>query len=282
LNASAYGPVPPIQPEEALGRLLRALDVPADRIPAGRDQRRERLNQLLANRRLLLVLDNVRDSEQARPLIPTSATCATIIPSRNRLTGLAVRDGVRCVTVPPLPEHESTTLLRQLVGVSRANAEPRAFDALVRMSDGLPLALRMIGQHVAERPRAAIIDLVDDLKAYLLDSDVDDEDDANLLTVFAWSYNALKPEAARLFRMLGLYPGSVIGPQAAAAMVNLPTHRVEHLLNTLARAHLINHDVARRYRFHDLLHLYAAERSRREESEQQRNAAMSRLLDWFL
>src|SRR5262249_17180837 len=148
LNASAYGPVPPIQPEEALGRLLRALDVPADRIPAGRDQRRERLNQLLANRRLLLVLDNVRDSEQARPLIPTSATCATIITSRNRLTGLAVRDGVRCVTVPPLPEHESTTLLRQLVGVSRANAEPRAFDALVRMSDGLPLALRMIGQHV--------------------------------------------------------------------------------------------------------------------------------------
>jgi tetratricopeptide (TPR) repeat protein/DNA-binding SARP family transcriptional activator len=282
LNASAYGPVPPVQPDEALSRFLRALDVPVDRIPITAEQRWERLNRLLAGRRMVIVLDNVRDSNQARPLIPTSAGCVTLITSRNRLTGLTVRDGVRCVTVSALPDHESLTLLRQIVGAARADAEPEALEALVRLSGGLPLALRIIGEHVAERPRATIADLVHELTAHLLDSDGEDDENANLRTVFAWSYNALRPDAARLFRILGMHPGSSASTEAAAAMLGTDPSHAEHVLNTLAKAHLVNHDTARRYRFHDLLRLYASQRAHREETVEERDNAMRRLLDWYV
>lgn len=282
IDANGYGPSPPVPPEEALGGFLRALGVPTDRMPIGVEQRRERLNQVLGGKRLLIVIDNARDSAQTRPLIPTSPTCATIVTSRSRLTGLAVREGIRWIAVQPLPDHDSATLLRQLVGTARANAAPAALEALVRFSDGLPLALRIIGQHIAERPRASIGDLVDELTTNLLNAEGEEEDDANLITVFTWSYNALKPEGARLFRILGLYPGSPISVGAAAAMLKVPGQQVEQLLNTIAKAHLISHDVARRYRFHDLLRRYAAMRSCREDPDQQRREAMRRLLDWFL
>jgi tetratricopeptide (TPR) repeat protein len=271
-----------VEPDDALRRFLHALDIPADRIPVGEERRRDQLNQLLAGRRVLLILDNIRDSDQARRLIPASGTCVTLVTSRNRLKGLTIREGVRTITVPPLPDVETLALLSQTIGIHRTVAEPGAVRALGQLSGGLPLALRIIGEHVAERPQARIGDLVEELTAHLLNAAGDEDEETSLQTVFAWSYRALGPDAARLFRILGLHPGSSISPEASAAMAGVSASYAEQLLNTLAKAHLINHDTARRYRFHDLLRLYAKERACCEESSHHRQSAMRRLLDWYL
>jgi DNA-binding SARP family transcriptional activator/tetratricopeptide (TPR) repeat protein len=283
LNADAYGPTPPVNPEDALGRFLHALGVPADRIPGSGEQRRERFNQMLDGRRILVILDNVRNSDQVRPLLPTAEGCVTLITSRNRLKSLTIRQGIRSVTVPPLPDDERRTLLRHVIGTARAAAEPGPVEVLAQLSDGLPLALRIIGEHITARFRASIADLVDELWSRLLDSTGDeDEDDATLSTVFAWSYNELDPEAGRLFRLLGLHPGRNVSPDAAAALLGVHPRHAERLLDGLAKRHLVNHDTARRYRLHDLLRRYAADRAAHDEVGEARRAAIRRLLDWYL
>jgi DNA-binding SARP family transcriptional activator/tetratricopeptide (TPR) repeat protein len=278
LDANAYGDAPPVDPAEALGRFLRALDVPADRVPVGLEQRRDRLNQLLSGRRMLIVLDNVLDSDHARALLSTSGTCVTVITSRNRLTGLVVRHGVRAITVAPLPEPDCVALLTRMVGPSRAAAEQPAVQALARLCGGLPLAVRIIGEHVAARPLVPISDLVEDLAGHLMDSDGDEE--ASLAVVFAWSYTALAPDLARTFRLLGLHPGRSISTEAAGALLDLPPAKVQRLLDALARTHLISYERLRTYRFHDLVRRFAAGRAADEEPAPRRRAAMLRLLDW--
>src|SRR5207248_503294 len=174
----------------ALGRFLSALEVPLDRIPADVERRRDRLNQLLADRRMLIVLDNVRDSEQVRLLLPTSSATRTLITSRNRLRGLTVREGVRHLTVAPLPEEACRQLFSRVIGAGRAHAEPAALAELARLSGGLPLAVRVIGEHVAARSRARISDLVEDLGTHRLDCEREGDEESRLRIVFAWSHLA--------------------------------------------------------------------------------------------
>jgi len=282
LNANGYGPTLPVTPYDALGTFLSALGVPDNRIPVGEDQRRDRLNQLLAGRHVLLILDNIKDSSQARPLIPASDTCVTLITSRTRLSGLAIREGVRSLTIPPLSDDECLILLRGIVESRRVDDDPAALRRLAQLSGGLPLAVRIIGEHVVARPLARIGDHVDELTGRLLDAEGGDDDNASLRTVFAWSYDALRPESARLFRILGLFPGTSIRPEAGAAMLGTGEREAEHLLNGLARAHLVDHSTVRRYRLHDLLRDFAAQRASAEETAETRTAALRRVLDWYL
>jgi DNA-binding SARP family transcriptional activator/tetratricopeptide (TPR) repeat protein len=283
LDANAYGATPPVDPDDVLGHFLHSLGVPADRIPANGDDRRNQLSQLLANRRLLVVLDNARDAHQARPLLAATSNCLMLITSRSKLSGLAIRAGLTGVTVPTLTVDESVSLLRNTIGAQRAATATAALDELARMSSGLPLALRIIGHHVVERPRAQLSDLVDQLRSQLLapDDEFDDED-ATIRTVFAWSYRALPERAADLFRLLGLHPGRSISTDAAAALLGDDVRPTERLLDVLARANLVEHDTAWRYRLHDLLRLYAADRADEEETSDQRRAAVRRMLDWYL
>ncbi|MFY1690142.1 AfsR/SARP family transcriptional regulator [Plantactinospora sp. WMMB782] len=282
LDADGYGPTPPVTPEDALGRFLRALGVPADRVPPGGEQRRERFNQLLADRRVLIVLDNVRNSDQVRPLLPTAEGCVTVVTSRTRLISLTVRQGIRSLVVPPLSDEDRRTLLSRVIGTVRTRDEPGPTETLAQFSDGLPLALRIMGEQITARPRASIAEMVDELGARLLDSPDDDEDDAKLSTVFAWSYNELDSPAARLFRLLGLHLGRNISPAAAAALLGTEPRHAERLLDGLAKRHLVNYDTASRYQLHDLLRRYAAHRAQQEEPAQCRRAALCRLLDWYL
>lgn len=282
LDAGAYGPAPPVDPSDALDRLLRALEVPPDRIPRTFEQRRDRFNQLLTGRRMLIVLDNVLDYTQARALIPDADNCSTIITSRTRLSGLTIRDGVRHVTVMPLDETESVQLLRQVIGAPRAEAEPDSLTLLARLANGLPLALRVIGEHIAQRPLAAISDLSSELHGHLLDASGEIDEATSLPTVFAWSYDALTSDTARLFRRLALHPGPNVSAEAAGALTGCEATRTQPVLNGLAKAHLINHDTSRRYRFHDLLRLYALDRSALEDNKHETDQALRRLLDWYL
>ena len=281
LNAGAYGPKPPVDPHDALARFLEVLGVAPDRLPHTLEQRRELFNETLDDRRVLVVLDNVLDPSQARPLIPQSDTCVTVLTSRIRLSGLTIQGGARNITIPPLSGADSTQLLTHLVGPVRTAAEPQATQSLVQIAAGLPLALRIVGEKVAERPRAGIADLARELQDRLLDSGGDDDEDTKLTTVFAWSYQALPPAAARMFRRLSHHPGSSISTEAAAVTeADIPT--AEKLLNTLAKAHLLDHDTARRYRFHDLLHLYAATRAAAEDSADEIAGTRRAIYDWYL
>ncbi|SCF14874.1 Tetratricopeptide repeat-containing protein [Micromonospora matsumotoense] len=282
LNAEAHGPVSPVRPQEALRRFLVALGVPADRVPDDPDRRVALYHRLMAGRRMLVVLDNVVDSDQAQQLLPRSDTSLTIVTSRIRLRGLGVRHGIRSLTVTPLSGPERHRMLSRIIGPERADAEPAALETLARLSGGLPLALRVIGEHVGSRPEARLSDLADELANRLLDIEGDETDEMTLRTVFAWSVNALAPLPARLFLLLGLCPSSTIGVEAAAAMLSVDAAEAERALDRLARAHLVNHDTVRRYRMHDLLRKYAADRARVDEPAEQRRAALHRLWEWYL
>ncbi|WP_422753584.1 ATP-binding protein [Micromonospora sp. WMMD708] len=282
LNAEAHGPVPPVRPQEALHRFLVALGVPADRVPDDPDRRVALYHRLMTGRRMLVVLDNVIDSDQAQQLLPRSDTSLTIVTSRDRLRGLSVRHGIRSLTVAPMSGPERHRMLSRIIGPGRAEAEPAALETLARLSGGLPLALRVIGEHVGSRPEVRLGDLADELANRLLDIEGDETDELTLRTVFAWSVNALAPLPARLFLLFGLCPGSTIGVEAAAAMLAVDTAEAERALDRLARAHLVNHDAVRRYRMHDLLHRYAADRARADVSAEQRRAALHRLWEWYL
>ena len=278
LNANAFGTGPDLDPARALGRLLAALGVTGDAVPGDLDGRRDLLNEVLADRRAVLVLDNVRTTEQVRPLIPTTGSCVTIVTSRNRLRGLSIREGARCLTVPPLPVADSTRLLTAVIGAARA-ADPGGVQELVRLTGGLPLALRIAGEHVAERAHVPVADLAEEFSRQLLRSDGDDEE-ARLETVIGWSFDALEPAGARLFRLLGLFSGATVSVEAAAALSGEPLPSVHSTLRGLARAHLINHDVVGRFRMHDLLKRYATERAD-DEPVEERRAAVRRLLAWY-
>ncbi|WP_203821240.1 AfsR/SARP family transcriptional regulator [Paractinoplanes ferrugineus] len=278
LDAGAHGLGTPIDPRDALDRFLRVLGVPPDQIPVTLEQRRDRFEDLLGDRRFLLLIDNVLDSAQVRPLIPRSMNCLTVITSRVRLSGLTIHDGVRTVTVTPLPVDESTSLLARIVG-PRGAAEPDGLASLARLSGGLPLAVRVIGEQVAERPRAGIAELADELEHRLLEAG--DDQETSLTAVFDWSYLALRADAARLFRQVSHHPGTSISPAAAAAIAGIPVTDAEGLLNALAKAHMVNHDTTRRYRFHSLLHQYATERATGDDPAAARQE-QRRMLDWYL
>jgi DNA-binding SARP family transcriptional activator/tetratricopeptide (TPR) repeat protein len=279
VDAGAFGPGSPVDPGEALARFLYALGVPPDRIPQDTDDRRNRFNEMVNGRRMLVVIDNVADSHQARPLIPAAASCLTIITSRKRLSGLTIREGVHTVFGNPLAEAEASTLLTRIVGEGRAAAEHPAVDRFAGIAGGLPLALRIIGERIAERPRARITELADELHHDLLWARTEDDD---LTTVFGWSYRLLQPGAAQLFRRLALHPGSRISLDAAAALSGSDLSETEYTLNGLARVNLIEHDTARHYRFHDLLRQYAEARSAADDSPAEVARSRLAIVTWYL
>ncbi|XVU23835.1 tetratricopeptide repeat protein [Actinoplanes sp. CA-054009] len=281
LDAGAYGLNSPVDPRDALDRFLRALGVPLDQLPVTLEQRQDRFEDLIGDRRILILVDNVVDSAQVRPLIPRSMGCLTVITSRTRLSGLTIRDGVRTVTATPLAEAESTSLLARIVG-GRGTMEIDGLRQLARLCGGLPLAVRIAGERVAERPRANITDLAGELKHRLLDAGGDEDQAASLAAVFDWSYQALPDEAAFVFRRVSLHPGTSFSPEATAAIAGTTPQRAEAILNLLAKAHMVNHDTARRYRFHSLLHRYAVERAAVEDDPGSAVREQQRLLDWYL
>lgn len=280
LDARGYGPTRAADPDEILGRLLEALGLPADRSPTNPERRRERLSRLLTGRRALIVIDNVSNSAHAEALLTTADTCVTLVTSRSRLRTLSIQRAVRNLVIEPLSEDDALAFLAQLVGTPRAHTEPDAMRALARIAAGLPLALRIIGEHIVERPQARLADLAHELSTRLLADTADEE--LNLRSVFGWSYDRLDARTAQAFRIIGLHPGATITPEAAAALSGIPAEECEQLLDQLARAHLINHDTAGRYRPHDLLRRYATDRGQRQDRVEDRRAATDRLLDWYL
>jgi tetratricopeptide (TPR) repeat protein len=256
--------------------------VPPAQIPAGLDARAGRFRSLLAGRRVQVVLDNARDVGQVRPLLPGSPGCTIVVTSRDRLSGLLRTEGAHPVVLDLLTADDARDLLVRYIGRDRATAEPAAVGEIVERCDRLPLALTVVAARAAENPRFRLAALSDELRGHAnrLDALAGDDPDG-VRTAFSWSYRALSPAAADLFRLLGLHPGPDISAAAAASLAGLAPARTRPLLAELTRTCLVVEHQPGRYTLHDLLRAYAAERAA-DGPEPWRRSAVHRLLDHYL
>ncbi|WP_433501399.1 helix-turn-helix domain-containing protein [Sphaerimonospora sp. CA-214678] len=219
----------------------------------------------LHGRRLLIVLDNAADAQQVRALLPGAPGCAVVVTSRQRLSGLTVRDGAQRITLPPLGQADAVALLAEMIGRVRVGAEPEAAAAIAACCAGLPLALRLAGERLTNLPAKPLHAFAAELAAeeHALDMlTVLGDPRSAVRTVFSWSYLALAPADARVFQQLGLHPSAEFSITAATAVTGLPPVETERALERLAAAHLIEPVGPQRYRLHNPLRLYARERAR--------------------
>jgi DNA-binding SARP family transcriptional activator len=273
-----------LDPAEALRGFLYAFEVPAERIPDGLDAQVGLYRSLLAGKRVLVVLDNARDAEQVRPLLPGSPGCLVVVTSRNQLTPLVATEGAVPLSLDVLPAAEARDLLTRRLGWRRVANEPAAVDEIIARCTRLPLALAIVAARAATRPGLTLALLAAELRgtARLLDA-LDGGDPAtNVRVAFSWSYHGVSPPAARVFRLLGLHPGPDASAAAAASLAGLPLAQARTHLAELARVHLLTEHRPGAYSLHDLLRVYAAELAGEVDSDAARRAAVVRLLDHYL
>jgi tetratricopeptide (TPR) repeat protein len=282
-DMSGFADGPKIEPAEVIDSFLAALDFPVERIPtaAGRSAK---LRSLLTGRRVLAVLDNVAASSHVLPLLDCLSACLVVITSRRRLTALA-RRGALGLPVQPLDYPEAKSWLANRIG-SRATTEPGPVAELTALCAGNPLALSGVADHIAMRPKVSLSEFVVELRdtdSLLGLGDGGDSAESSVRTVFSWSYCSLTAAEQQLFRVLGLHPGSDISVEAATALAGRDKAAAKRDLDALVGAHLLTQpESLGRYRFHDLLRRYAAERGVAEEHAAERTAAERRLLGYYL
>ncbi|MFF2951598.1 BTAD domain-containing putative transcriptional regulator [Kitasatospora sp. NPDC057965] len=276
---------PPLPPHAVLARFLRALGVPGEQVPSVPEEAAALYRSLLAGQRVLVVLDNARSAEQVRPLLPGAPECLTVVTSRSGLAGLTARDGARPLALDLMPARDAVALLDRVIGGRRARSEPAAVAELAAVCGRLPLALAIAASRLAERPGRTVADHVaelrdtgDRLTALAIDGDAT----SAVRAALDLSYRALPATARTLFRLLSLAPGPGLSTAAAAALCGERAAVVRPVLEQLTTAHLLTHEGEDRYRLHDLLRLYAAERAEAETGRAVRTAARERLGTWYL
>ncbi|RLU83046.1 AfsR family transcriptional regulator [Streptomyces griseocarneus] len=269
----------PADSGSVLSHFLQALDVPETDIPDDLGQRAALYRSVLADRRVLLLLDNARDAAQIRPLLPGTAGCAVLVTTRSRAITLG---GARHFHVGVATAPEALSLLAAIVGPERVAAEPRAAAALAAACGHLPLAVRIVASRLAARPGWTIASLVtrlDDERRRL------DELQAGDLTVeatFRLGYTHLADDQAKAFRLLALAAAPDLSLSAVAALLGCDEFTAEDLAEGLADAGMLESYATGRYRYHDLLRLYARRQAEQTDSLEERGAAVQRLLDHHL
>ncbi len=273
-----------VTPAEAMRGFLDALDAPPDRIPAGLAGQTGLYRSMLTGRRMLVVLDNARDAEQVRPLLPGTPGCFVLITSRDQLRGLIAAEGAHPLVVGQLPDDDARQLLARRVGAARVQADPVAVDAIIKGCARLPLALAVVAARAVTNPGFPLSAVAGELRGTRagLNAFADGDLVTDVRTVFSWSYRTLRPPAARLFRLLGLHAGPDITVGAAASLAGLPPRVAGDLLTDLARAQMVSEHLPGRFTFHDLLRAYATELTRDLDPAPERTAAVRRLLDFYL
>jgi tetratricopeptide (TPR) repeat protein len=284
VNLRGFSPAGhPLPVGEAVRRFLDALGVPAERVPADLDAQADLYRTQLADRRMLVVLDNAADEEQVRPLLPASRGCMVLVTSRSRLQGLVAAEAAYPIGLELLGDAEAELLLIRRLGHDRVAAEPEAVGELVERCARLPLALAIVAARAATsadlslRAIAAHLGEDENLDVFSGTDPVTD-----LRVVFSWSLDHVTPAAGRLFRLLGLDPGTEIGVPATASLAGVPVEDVRPLLAELCDAHLLIELTPGRYAFHDLLCAYAYELATTQEPEAEQRAGARRVFDHYL
>lgn len=255
-----------------LERFLTAMG--AASIPDSTAERAALYRSLAAERRVLVVLDNVADVGDIEQLLPASDRCAVVVTSRRALSGLVARVGAIRVTLRPLAERDAIALLSRVIGDTRAGAEAAAVAAVARLCGYLPLALQMAAELIATSPQRPVADLVEGLIE-------DDSRLGDLRAVFSWSYRHLEREAAWVFRSMGLHRGPHLSVAAVAALAGLRRAHARRLLQRLASLHLVDIASEEVVRMHDVVRVYARELAATEDDDTHRAAAVRRLISWY-
>lgn len=285
VNLRGFGPGEPMDVAAALEVLLRGLEVPAERIPSDVAARSALLRSTVAGRRLLVVLDNARDAEQVRPLVP-GAGCLVLVTSRSRLRGLVARDGALDIGVHVMTAPEAIGLLRDRLRHRPSTADPttdEALSELARLCGYLPLALTIAAVRSGGYAGTHLAELVTELRAEhaRLDAFADADDPlADVRAVVAWSYQTLDPEAARMLRVLSVCPTHDFSLAAAAALAEATVPQTRRLLDRLADASLLTVGDGGRFYLHDLVRAFAAEAADSEPGSV--GEARDRLYYWCL
>ncbi|GIM85326.1 AfsR/SARP family transcriptional regulator [Winogradskya consettensis] len=271
VNLRGFGPAGNVMdPAAAVRGFLGAFEVPVARIPAGYDEQVALYRSLLAGKRVLILLDNARDAEQVRPLLPGAPGCVVVVTSRDRLAPMVAVEGALAVGVGLFSEADAGEMLGRRLGEGRLAAEPRAVLEIMARCAGLPLALSIVAARAATRPGQPLAALAAQLAegAEVLDSLSAGDPGSDLRAVFSWSFRALRPDAARLFRLLGMHPGPDLGVGAAASLAGLSVRVVEALLDDLLGASLLTEHAPGRFVLHDLLRVYALEQGADHEARE--------------
>ncbi|MFF5075815.1 BTAD domain-containing putative transcriptional regulator [Actinoplanes sp. NPDC000266] len=266
----------PIDPGEVLAGFLGALGVPDHRVPPGQTERVALYRSVLAGRRMLLVLDNARDAEQVRPLLPGSPGCAVVVTGRGRLTGLLMAEGARAVRLDAFSDDEARDYLRARLHPSVADADPAARDAVIARCGGLPLALAVVCARAATFPLDVVAAELAGERG--LDAFAWPGLDHDPRAVFSWSYRHLPAPVATVFRHLALHPGPDVALAAAVAVTGEDRTTTRRLLRSLCDAHLLTEHRPDRFVYHDLLRQYATELVGRADAE----TVLRRLADHHL
>lgn len=276
----------PLPAADVLARFLRDLGVDGRDIAVDPDERAARYRTALASRRMLVVLDNARDAAQVRPLLPGAASCAVLVTTRSRMPDLASN---RLVDLNVLDHAEALALFVKVVGEDRAAAEPEATAELLDACAGLPLAVRICAARLATRSGWTILAMANRLRDTRRRLDEMRAGDLAVRASFQVSFASLPAvtgcggvDPARAFCLLGLWQGSSISSQAAAALFGAAEYLAADALEVLVDTHLLESTEPDRYQFHDLLRVYASERAGSDLPEDVRAAAVRRLLGWYM
>ncbi|MEV0460744.1 AfsR/SARP family transcriptional regulator [Catellatospora methionotrophica] len=283
LDLRGHDPAVALSAAAALEHVLAGLDQPD---PGGRADGTDRAGlyrTLTRERRMLIVADNAGTVAQVLALVPANSTTLLVVTSRHRLTALNTHHAVKAVTLDALRPDEAMALLDRVLGAQRTGREPDSAAQLAELCDRIPLALQIAAAKLSSRPLRDIADLAEELSTgERLDELSVEGDSRNLRAVFASTYDVLEPVTARVFRALGLHPGVTFCASLAASAAGAAPALARQALDELAAVHLVTEVANGRYRFHDLIGLYARECAQRGESEQARAAIMDRILDWYL
>jgi DNA-binding SARP family transcriptional activator/tetratricopeptide (TPR) repeat protein len=285
VNLRAFGASRrPLRTAEAIGYFLDALHVPADRRPKSTEAQAALYRSVVAEKQMLLVLDNATHEEQVRPLLPGAAGCLVLITSRKRLAGLAAREGAILLNLGVLSQSEAIELLADRLGAESMMAAPEAASQLAALCARLPLALSVAAVRASERPNLGLGALTTQLQDPGRRLDVLDvgERGGSVRAVLSWSYQSLSEPAARMFRLLGVHPGPDIGLAAAASLIGYPAAQTSRILAELVSAHVVTEHSSSRWTFHDLLRAYANEQALSSEDQAEREAATLRVLDYYV
>ncbi|MER6588000.1 AfsR/SARP family transcriptional regulator [Micromonospora chalcea] len=280
VNLRGFDPTAdPVTWPVAVRGFLEALGVEPARVPADPEAQASLYRTLVAGRRLLVVLDDARDAATVVPLLPGTPTSAVLVTSRRQLAGLVTTHGARPLPLDVLPDDEARELIVRQVGAARVAGQPDAVADILRFCGGLPLALGIVAARAALNPELALSSVAAELTSAVspLDALTGDEVTTNLRVVLSRSLAALTPEAAEVFTLLGLAPGSDIGRAAAASLTARTPAELRPPLRELVDAHLVQEHVAGRYRMHDLVRSFAVERASGGPAGSR--AALRRLVD---
>ncbi|WP_326796488.1 tetratricopeptide repeat protein [Streptomyces sp. NBC_01808] len=278
VDLQGWGPSP-VDPAGVLGSFLRALNVPDADIPETLTERAALYRSVLAGRRVLALLDNARDAAQVRPLLPGTEGCAALITSRARMAHLV---GAHHVDLDVMDPDEALLLFTRIVGADRVDPHRPAAMDVVAACGFLPLAIRIAASRLAARRTWTVAVLARKLSDEHRRLDELQVGDLAVKATFELGYGQLEPEQARAFRLLGLVDGPDISLSAAAAILDRTEDDAEDLLEALVDTSLLESAAPGRYRYHDLLRLFARTCAHREEPQADREAAVSRLLDFYL